>query len=112
MRANTLLEQVAQAHAEAMARGAYFDHIDTQGYGVGQRLLAAGYNYRWCGENISAGKNNAEDVVQWWLESAGHRANILKAEFTETGFGYCFIEHDKNSFYHYWVQVSASPLSS
>lgn len=108
--ANALLQQVAQGHAEAMARGGYFDHIDTQRRGVGERLLAAGYNYRWCGENISAGKSTAEEVVQWWLESDGHRANILKPEFTEAGFGYCFIERDKNSFYHYWVQVLAAPF--
>ena len=66
---SALLGQVAQGHAEAMAHGGYFDHIDTQGRGVGERLLAAGYNYRWCGENISAGKDTAEAVVQWWLES-------------------------------------------
>lgn len=107
---NALLQQVAQAHAEAMAGDGYFDHIDTQGRGVGERLLAAGYNYGWCGENISAGKSLAEEVVQWWLESTGHRANILTPEFTEAGFGYCFIEHDKNSFHHYWVQVFAAPL--
>lgn len=108
--ANALLEQVAQSHAEAMAYGGYFDHIDTQGRGVGARLLAAGYNYRWCGENISAGKKQPEHIVQWWLESEGHRMNILKPEFTEAGFGYCFIEQDKNSFHHYWVQVLAAPL--
>lgn len=110
LRANTLLTQVAQRHAEAMAYGGYFDHIDTQGRGVGERLLAAGYNYRWCGENISAGKSNADDVIQWWLESAGHRANILKPEFSEVGFGYCFIAQDKNAFHHYWVQVLAAPF--
>jgi len=112
LRASALLERVAQNHAEAMARGAYFDHIDTQGRGVGERLLAAGYNYRWCGENISAGKANAEAVVQWWLESDGHRANLLKPEFTEAGFGYCFIAQDKNSFHHYWVQVLAAPFTA
>lgn len=109
---NTQLEQVAQQHAEAMARGGYFDHIDTAGRGVGERLLAAGYNYRWCGENISAGKSDAEDVVQWWLTSAAHRDNLLKAEFTEVGFGYCFIAQDKNSFHHYWVQVLGAQLVS
>lgn len=105
-----LLNQVAQAHAEAMARGGYFDHIDNEGRGVGERLLAAGYNYRWCGENISAGKNSAEEVIAWWLTSAPHRENLLKMEFTDVGFGYCFIEQDKNSFHHYWVQVLGTQL--
>jgi uncharacterized protein YkwD len=105
LQTNAILERVAQNHAEAMALEGYFDHIDNRGRSVGERLLAAGYNYRWCGENISAGKAFAEDVMQWWLESSAHRANILKTEFTETGFGYCFIEYDKNAFHHYWVQV-------
>lgn len=108
---NTLLNEVAQRHAEAMAGGGYFDHIDTEGRGVGERLLVAGYNYRWCGENISAGKANADDVIQWWLTSAAHRDNLLKAEFAEVGFGYCFIAQDRNSFHHYWVQVLGSRLT-
>lgn len=107
---HALLNQAAQAHAVAMASGGYFDHIDNEGRGVGERLLKVGYNYRWCGENISAGKSNADDVIAWWLSSDSHRDNILKPEFTDVGFGYCFIEQDKNSFHHYWVQVLASPL--
>lgn len=110
LRVNPSLQQIAQNHAATMAREGYFDHIDTQGRGVGERLLAAGYNYRWAGENISAGKQCAEDVMQWWLTSESHRANLLKAEFTETGFGYRHIEHDRLSFHHYWVQVFAAPL--
>lgn len=108
---NDALNQVAECHAEAMANGGYFDHIDNQGRGVGERLLAAGYNYRWCGENISAGKSNADDVIQWWLTSPAHRDNMLKPEFTDVGFGYCFIAQDKNSFHHYWVQVLAKQMN-
>ena len=110
LRENTVLAQVAQEHAAAMALGGYFDHIDNAGRGVGERLLAAGYNYRWCGENISAGKHDAAEVMRWWLSSDGHRANILKPEFVETGFGYYFIAADRNVFHHYWVQVFATHL--
>lgn len=112
LHSDALLDRIAQAHAEAMAYGGYFDHIDNAGRGVGERLLAAGYNYRWCGENISAGKTHAGEVVEWWLNSAPHRENILKPEFTDVGFGYCFIEQDRNSFHHYWVQVLGTPFSS
>ena len=105
------LAVVAQQHAEAMAYGAWFDHIDTQGRGVGERLLDSGYNYRWAGENISAGKQEAQATFDWWMQSESHRGNILKPEFTAAGFGYCFIEQDSRSFHHYWVQVMASPLS-
>ncbi|MDB6063676.1 MAG: hypothetical protein JWM78_3779 [Verrucomicrobiaceae bacterium] len=105
-----ILQQVAQAHAEAMASGGYFDHVDRQLRGVGERLLDAGYNYRWAGENISAGKDNVDAVFEWWLTSAAHRANILKPEFTGAGFGYAFIADDRLSFHHYWVHVFAAPL--
>jgi len=104
------LTTVAQQHAEAMAYGAWFDHVDTQGRGVGERLLDSGYNYRWAGENISAGKQQAQATFDWWMQSEPHRGNILKPEFTAAGFGYCFIAQDSRSFHHYWVQVLASPL--
>jgi uncharacterized protein YkwD len=102
------LQQVAQAHAEAMARGAYLDHIDTQGRGVGERLLDAGFQFRWAGENISAGKDRVDDVFHWWMSSDGHRANILKPEFALMGMGYAFVANDARSFHHYWVQVLAA----
>lgn len=104
------LQQAAQDHAKAMAYGGYFDHVDNCGQAVGERLLALGYNYRWSGENISAGKNLVEEVFNWWMSSAGHRSNILKAEFSVMGLGYCYIEQDKLSFHYYWVHTFASPL--
>lgn len=106
-----LLQLVANAHAQAMATAGYFDHIDRAGRGVGERLLAAGYNYRWAGENISAGKNDVEAVFHWWMSSAGHRANIVKMEFSAMGLGYAYIADDRLGFHHYWVQVFAAPLS-
>lgn len=110
LQVHSSLQAVAQGHAEAMATGAYFDHVDTQGRGAGERLLAAVFNYRWAGENISAGKQDVEAVFHWWMSSVGHRANILKAEFTLMGLGYCFIESDRLAFQHYWVQIFAAPF--
>lgn len=104
------LASVAQQHAEAMAYGAWFDHVDTQGRGVGERLLDSGYNYRWAGENISAGKAQAQATFDWWMQSDSHRGNILKPEFSAAGFGYCLVTPDRRNFHHYWVQVLASPL--
>jgi uncharacterized protein YkwD len=110
LQADQRLQPVAQGHAEAMARDAYLDHVDRQGRGVGERLMAAGFIYRWAGENISAGKDNIVDVFHWWMTSDGHRANILKPEYTLTGAGYAFVQNDARQFHHYWVQVFASPL--
>jgi len=105
----TTLAFVAQQHAEAMALGGWFDHVDTQGRVVGERLLDNGYNYRWAGENISAGKSQSNAVFDWWMQSEGHRGSILKPEFTAVGSGYFFIEEDRRAFHHYWVMVMAAP---
>lgn len=110
LQADALLQQVAQSHAQAMAQGGYLDHVDTQGRAVGERLMAAGFVYRWAGENISAGKADIDAVFHWWMSSAGHRANILKAEYQLSGCGYAFVAVDARAFHHYWVQVFATRL--
>jgi len=59
------------------------------------------------GENIAAGKSTPEEAIRQWMNSSGHRANILNSRFTEIGFGY---ENAPNSRYrHYWVQVFGTP---
>lgn len=110
VQAHPILQAVAQSHAEAMAQGAYLDHVDTQGRAVGERLMAAGFVYGWAGENISAGKADVDDVFAWWMSSDGHRANILKPEFTLLGAGYAFMPQDPRQFHHYWVLVFAAPI--
>ena len=58
---------------------------------------------RYLGENIAAGQSSPSSVVNSWMHSSGHRANILNARFSEIGIGYCY---DGNSEYgHYWVQM-------
>lgn len=57
--------------------------------------------YTW-GENIAAGSTTAADVVEQWMDSPGHRANILNDEFTHIGVGYY---HTKDGYRHYWVQM-------
>ncbi|ALG66875.1 CAP domain-containing protein [Beggiatoa leptomitoformis] len=103
-----ILMNSAQKHAEEMAQHNYVDHIDLHGWASGDRLKAQGYEYRFAGENISAGINEPIAMMNGWMSSTGHRANILKPEFTVTGFGYAYCEN--SSYKHYWVQVFASPL--
>ena len=62
-----------------------------------------GLNYRTCGENIAAGSSTPAEVVDQWMNSPGHRANILNGNFKYLGLGYCY---DENGEYdHYWVQL-------
>ena len=52
------------------------------------------------GENIAYGQNSPEDVMNRWMNSSGHRANILNAEFEEIGVG-CYVKGSRK----YWVQL-------
>ncbi len=54
------------------------------------------------GENIAAGSSTAADVVEQWMNSPGHRANILNKDFTHIGVGYC---KSSSGYGHYWVQM-------
>lgn len=104
------LSRVARQHAQAMAMEGYFDHVDRQGRGVGERLNDSGYRYRWAGENISAGLETIDAVFAWWMQSDGHRANILSPNFTELGLGHHFCDPDHQQLRHYWVQVFGTRL--
>lgn len=100
---STSLGQAAQSHSDDMARNRFFSHTGFNGSTVVSRARAAGYAYSYVGENISAGATSPEDALRRWMNSPGHRANILRPEYTEIGFGYT---HAPNGQYRsYWVQV-------
>ncbi|EIJ41071.1 Cysteine-rich secretory protein family [Beggiatoa alba B18LD] len=103
-----ILMQSAQKQADEMACYDYIDHVDRQGGVVGDRLQALGYIFRFAGENLSVGLQSPNEIMAGWLQSAGHRANILKPEFTVMGLGYAY--RVDGCYQHYWVQVFASPL--
>lgn len=60
------------------------------------------------GENIAAGVDTAEAVVKMWMDSSGHRANILKRDYTELGVGYAYAAD--SPYKHYWVQIFKRPM--
>ncbi len=61
-----------------------------------------GIDYNTVGENIAAGQTTCEMVMQQWMDSPGHRANILNKKYKYLGIGYIY---DKNTKYkHFWVQ--------
>ena len=57
------------------------------------------------GENIAAGQRSAKDVMKSWMNSSGHRRNILDPQFKELGVGYFLKEDDIKGYRHYWVQM-------
>lgn len=80
---------VARGHSEDMAARDFFDHVNPDGLDPFERLAAAGIAYTWAGENIAW--NNYPDpvptAVEGWMNSQGHRENILRQQFTHTGMG-------------------------
>ncbi len=98
------LSNVARAHSIDMAKNNYFAHENLSGQTPFDRLKAAGIKYSYAGENIAAGQTTPEAVVNAWMNSPGHRANILNANFNKIGIGY----YNGGSKTHYWTQVFTS----
>jgi uncharacterized protein YkwD len=99
------LMRVAQAHAQDMADNDIFDHTGSDGRSSFQRILDAGYSYRLAAENIAAGADTPVEVVALWMDSPGHRANILNCALRETGVGYVADSGDPLNYGTYWVQT-------
>lgn len=99
------LARAAQQHSDDMVRRAFFAHENPDGAQVWDRAVAAGYGYRKVAENIAAGQRSAEEVVRGWMESPGHRANILDGELTQIGVGHAL----GGSYGVYWTQVFGTP---
>jgi uncharacterized protein YkwD len=107
LQANDSLMQAAQTYAQALAPGGCFAHDCPPTPSQKDRIAQAGYGgWKRIGENIAAGDRSAEAVVAGWLESPGHRANILKPEYTEIGVG---VASGDGTYGIYWVQMFATP---
>ena len=85
---NETLAQVAQNHCADMADRGFFDHTNPDGENPGARMTAAGYTWSACGENINMGYSNAVHAMDGWINSAGHRGNILTTDCDEIGIGW------------------------
>ncbi|MGW0465266.1 sigma-70 family RNA polymerase sigma factor [Streptomyces sp. NPDC003027] len=97
--ANPLLAEAARRHSGDMAARDFFDHTNPDGDGPGERVTAAGYRWATYGENIAKGQRTPAQVMEDWMNSPGHRANILNCSFEEIGIGL----HDGGG--PYWTQV-------
>lgn len=108
---NDQLTEAAQQQSVNMARQDFFDHTDKAGKKVSDRVTATGYNWVLVAENIAAGQRTAEEVVQAWIKSPGHRANMLKPDLQDIGVGYVYLGNDTGevNFHSYWTQVFGTP---
>lgn len=85
---DALLTRAAQAHSTDMVVRAFYSHTGPDGSQPWDRAAAAGSTRRTIGENIACGQRSPAEVVEGWMNSPGHRANILKREFTHIGIGF------------------------
>ncbi|MFC7685857.1 CAP domain-containing protein [Ureibacillus sp. GCM10028918] len=92
----------AQIKSDDMSKNNYFSH-NSPTYGTPFELMTSlGISYRAAGENIAKGQRTAQEVVEAWMNSEGHRANILNSNFTHIGVGYA-----QNG--NYWTQQFIRP---
>jgi hypothetical protein len=82
---NPLLEKAAELKALDMASRGYFAHNTPDGKTPWYFLDQVDYNYKYAGENLAVNFNESSDVTLAWMNSPGHRANIVKKEYTEIG---------------------------
>lgn len=101
LKLSSKLTSIATLKSRDMADKNYFSH-ESPTYGSPFDMLHQyGIQYRSAGENIAAGQRTPEEVMQAWMNSSGHRANILNKNFTEIGIGY----YQGGSYKVYWTQM-------
>lgn len=104
LKPNALLCQAARAHSANMARQGKMEH-ELDGQKPSQRVDATGYTWASTGENIAYGLNTpVETIFKGWMDSQGHRENILNEKFEEIGIGLA-----KNRNEVYYTQVFGRP---
>ena len=102
---NNQLGQAAQNHTNDMVSKSYFSHTSPSGGTMASRVNATGYRYSAIGENIAAGNSTANATMIQWMNSPGHRANILNPKFRELGVGFA---PSNDQYRYYWTQVFGS----
>lgn len=85
---NATLATVAEAHSRAMANGNFFSPLDRDGRTPGDRAELAGYTGTPIGQNIAAALDRPRRVVEGWLASPGHCANLMNPQFSNLGAAY------------------------
>lgn len=107
---NPQLRCSARLHSLDMYERNFFDHTAPDGSDPGDRMAAAGYSGSTWGENIAMGQTSPAQVVDGWMNSDGHCANIMRSQYTEIGIGY----HPGNQSggwmsRNYWTQNFGAP---
>lgn len=98
LRANWELSRIARFKSRDMVENRYFSHTSPTYGSPFQMIRSFGLSFKSAGENIAYGQRTPQAVVNAWMNSSGHRANILNASYTQIGVGYVAEGH-------YWTQM-------
>lgn len=98
LKVDAKVQQAALVRAKETAQS--FSHTRPNGSSFSTALTEAGVSYRRAGENIAYGQSTPQQVMNAWMNSSGHRANILNENFTTIGVGYTVINGTA-----YWTQL-------
>jgi len=103
------LDIAAQVHSMDMANNNFFSHTGSDGSSAGDRATRAGYSWSAWGENIAAGipLGAVSTVVQGWIDSPGHCANMMNASFQHLGSAK--FSNPSSTYGLYWTQVFGRP---
>lgn len=104
---NATLGTIAQDHSRDMANNNYLDHKDRDGRTPGDRAELSGYSGQLVGENIAAGQDTVGKVVDGWLASPGHCANLMNPQYQELGAAYA--TDPKSNAGIYWTAMFGAP---
>jgi uncharacterized protein YkwD len=112
LRPSPALQRAAQAQAQDLAARGVLEHENAAGDGLGVRLGQVGYAFATAAENLALGQSSPDDVVADWMQSSGHRANLLLEDATEAGairVDGKEINSPPNTRPIYWVLIVAQP---
>lgn len=104
---NEMLGATALAHSKDMAERSTLSHAGGDGSTVGARAKQQGYAWQSIGENVATGQGSPQQVVNGWLSSPGHCANLMNPAFSEMGAAYATNPESDTTIY--WTQVFAAP---
>jgi len=90
-----------------MACSGFFSHTGSSGASPGDRIGDEGYRWSIFAENVAGGYGSPQDVIAGWMDSLGHRTNILSPRFVDVGVGYAF--GSLSEYGNYWTVVFAAP---
>jgi uncharacterized YkwD family protein len=105
LKVNTKLAGMAEKKAEDLRDNNYFDHQSPTYGSPFDMMRQFGISYTSAGENIAKGQRTPDEVMNGWMNSPGHRANIMNTDYTEIGVGYV----TDGSGTGYWVQEFIRP---